>query len=814
MLSDIDYSFRLLRRSPAFFAASVATLSLGIGATTAIFAVFERVVLHPLPIEEPDRVVVLHRAEGARLSRAFQYPAVQRFQQQTEAIFSSVAISGDGGMRVRVGDDTQLASAAFVTAGYFEQLGVQLTRGRVFTRDEYRSGAGLVTVASDAFWRERMAADPRAIGRGIRVGDATATVIGIAPRGFRGLEIASPVDLFIPLLAAPLVLPEGNWFSESLVRFEGRGYSPQSWLDVIGRLRPGVSRAQAEALLSTVTIDARPADPATRLRLIPASAAALSFRTGAETTRFATMLAIVVSLVLLIGCTNLAGLILSRNQQRRREVAVRLALGATRARVVRLFLTESVLLSLAGTAGGVLVSVWMLQAIAGFVIPGGIDVKEMQLVLTGRLIGFAAATAFFAAVVSGLLPALTGSRPDLVDALKGRSDAHFGGGGVGRSVLVAVQVAISVVLVIGAVLFARSLRAALATDVGTDASRIGYASVSLWGAGYDRARLATLNGALVERLNAQPGVESVTYGELPLVGFPGSTQAFKIDGIERQLPQTLVFPAGPGYFDTVGLRILAGAAPSGDDEMGGRPVVVVNESFARNAWPGADPLGRRVFVRPQGPELEVVGVARDGKYANLRDAGRPAIYVPWLLANVQSSETILVRTTGSPSLAAAAIQREIRRLDPALAILSAGTLEGRIADLAMTQRMGASLLGWFSVLAVTLALLGVYGLIAYAAALRAAEIGIRIALGGAASDVVRLMLRQALAPVAAGIAVGTAGAYALSRLARSFLFGIEPHDPLSFAAAGLVFLALVLVAAYLPARRASRVDPVVALRAT
>jgi hypothetical protein len=220
-----------------------------------------------------------------------------------------------------------------------------------------------------------------------------------------------------------------------------------------------------------------------------------------------------------------------------------------------------------------------------------------------------------------------------------------------------------------------------------------------------------------------------------------------------------------------------------------------------------------VFVQPQGPELDVVGIAKDGKYANLRDAGGPAIYVPWQLERLGFSETILVRTTGSPSMAAAAIQREIRAVDPALAITSAGTLEERVAELAMTQRMGASLLGWFSVLAVTLALLGVYGLIAYAAALRAAEIGIRIALGGAASDVVRLMLRQALAPVCAGVVVGIGGAYALSRLARSFLFGIEPHDPVSFAAAGLVFLALVLIAAYLPARRASRANPMVTLRA-
>ncbi|HJR58660.1 MAG TPA: ADOP family duplicated permease [Vicinamibacterales bacterium] len=814
MLNDVRYGFRLLRRSPVFAAAAIATLALGIGATAAIFAVFERIVVNPLPISEPDRVVSLHRVEGERLSRTFVYPAYRRFREQTQQVFSSVAASGDSGFRVRIGNDTRLASATFVTEGYFEQLGIRVLRGRLFTADEYKPGIAPVAVVTDAFWRVRMASDPDAIGREIRAGDVPVTVVGIAPRGFRGLEIASPADLFMPLMTTALVLPQGNYLSETLLRVDGKGYSPQHWLDITARLRPGVSMEQAGAVSGGVTIDAVPREAAPALRLLPASSAALSSRTRADTTRFAILLAAVVSLVLLIGCANLAGLILARNQQRRREVAVRLALGGSAGRVVRLLLTESLLLSVLGGVAGIVVAVWMLQAMSAFVIPGGIELQDLQLGLTRRLLVFAAGAAVFTSVLTGLLPALAGSRPDLVAGLQGRAGATIGGGGFVRGALVAGQVALSLVLIIGAMLFLRSLRAALTSDIGADAPRIAYATVSLWGAGYDPAQLAAFNEALVERLDGLPGVEEVSYGAMPLVSFPGSTPAFRIDGVQRQLPQTLVYPAGPDYFATLGIRLTAGRAIGPDDRTGLPPVVVVNESFARYVWPGMDPLGRRIVTRPQGPELEVVGVARDGKYGNLREAGRLAVYVPWHQESTmpRSSQTIMVRTAASPAASVAAIQREIRRLDPALAIIGAGTFEDRLAELAMTQRIGASLLSWFSAAAFALTVVGVYGLIAYAVALRTHEIGIRIALGGGTSYVVRLMMVRALSPVVAGIAAGLAGAYVLSRLAGTFLFGIQPHDSLSFAVAAIVLILGVVLASYIPARRAARVDPMIALR--
>jgi predicted permease len=815
MLNDVRYALRLLRRSTGFAAAAVGTLALGIGATTAIFAVFEAVVLTPLPIDEPEAVVSLHRQEGQRLSRTFVYPATERFREQTTDVFSAVVASGDSAFRVRIANSTHLASATFITPGYFELLGVDLSRGRRFTAEDHARGASPAVILTDAFWRARLGADPAAVGSEIRVADAHATIIGIAPRGFRGLEIGSPTDMFLPLMATAVVLPAGNYLSDTTEMVGGLGYSPQAWLDVTARLKPGVSVAQAEARLAAVTIDRVPARTPSSLRLVPTSDAALSPGTRTDTTRFAALLAAVVSLVLLIGCANLAGLVLARNEQRRREIAVRLALGARASRVVRLFLTESVLLSALGGAAGVLVALWMLQVMSAFVIPGSIELETLQLGLTRQVLVFALVAAVFTSVVTGFLPAIAGSRLDLVSALKDRAGLSGRGSSFLRGTLVAAQVAVSLVLIIGASLFARSVRTALATDVGADVSPVAYVTVSLWGAGYDDARRAAFNSAMVERLGAMPGVEGASFGGVPLAGFPGSTPGFRIDGVQRRISQTLVFPGGPDYFATVGIPVVSGRVFGRSDHSSRLPVAVVNEAFAREVWPGANPIGRRIADSFRDPDLEVIGVVRDGKYGNLREQGRLAVYVPAHLqrSGIRFSETFFVRTAGDPGAAIPLMQQVVRQLDPGLAITAAGTMTERIAELAMTQRIGASLLGWFSVVAFALAVLGVYGLIAYAVTRRTNEIGIRMALGGTAGDVVRLMMRRALTPVAIGTLAGLGGAYVLTRFATSFLFGIQPHDPLSFAAGGALLLVGVALASYLPARRAARVDPVVALRA-
>jgi predicted permease len=814
MLNDIRYAFRLLRRSPGFTLAAVLTLALGIGATTAIFTVVEAILLRPLPIDEPDRVVAVHVQEPDRLSRTFTFPDVRHYLQQSQHVFQSAAASGERGFRVSVGNDTRLANVAFVTEDYFETAGVRAVRGRVLVADEHREGAEPAVVLTDAFWRARMGADPGVVGKPIKVADRHATVVGVAPRGFRGLQLDSPQDMFIPLATAPLVLPAANYFLDTVLRIGGAAYSPQSWLAITGRLRPDVTIAQAESALAGVPRPGRKG-PSPAVRLIEASAAALSPRTQADTTRFTALLGMVVALVLLVGCANLAGLILARNEQRRREAAVRLALGARPGRVLRLFVVESLMLSLLGGIAGLAVAAWMLQIMNAFVIPGGISLEALQLGLTTRVLLFAAGASMFTAAITGVMPAVAGSRVDVVSGLRAQGAAATSGRSLTRSALVTMQIAISLVLLVTGALFVRSLRAALATEVNTDVERLAFANVPFWSGGYDQARIAQFHDAVVARLRETPGIEAATFGDLPLASSPDSTPAFGVDGVERRLPQTAELYCGTDYFRTTGIQLASGRPFGPRDTATSPPVVIVNEAFARHAWPGQDPIGRQLSLLPSRHGLEVVGVARDGKYYNLREEGRLAVYMPWEQHQSRRTwwGTVIVRGRGAGRQALPALLREIRGFDPALPIVRPGTLEDRVRTLAMTQRLGASFLSWFSALALALAVLGVYGLIAYAVARRTNEIGVRLALGAEPGDVVALMMRRSLVPVAAGVVLGLAGAYGVTRVAATFLFGIEPYDMLSFAAATGVLTLAAAIASYIPARRAARVDAMLALRA-
>lgn len=814
MLNDVSYTVRLLRRSPGFTLSALATLALGIGATTAIFTVVEAILLRPLPIREPHRVVVLHAQQGDRLSRTFLYPEFVRYRGQAGQVFESIAASGERGFRVSIGADTRLANVAFVTEEYFSTAGIRAARGRTFVGDEHQQGAEPAVVLTDAFWRARTGADPAIVGQQIRVADRHATVVGVAPRGFRGLQIDSPQDMFIPLSTAALVLPPANYFSETLIPIGGRGYSPQSWLEITGRLRAGVSTAQAEAVLSTMSVQPGRKGPQPIVQLIEASHAALSPRTQRDTTRFTALLGMVVALVLLVGCANLAGLILARNEQRRREAAVRLALGARTGRVIRLFMIESLMLSIAGGVAGLAVAAWMIQVMNAFVIPGGISLEALQLGLTGRVLLFAAGAALFTAVLTGLMPALAGSRIDVVAGLKAHGTAGTSGRSFARSALVTAQIAISLVLLVTGGLFVRSLQTALDTDVGTDAERLAYANIPFWSGGYDTARVAQFYDAVMARLREAPEIESATFGDLPLASSPDSTPAFRIDGVDRRMPQTAELYCGPNYFKTSGIQLAAGREFGPPDSAGSPPVVIVNEAFARHAWSGQNPIGRRLSLIPSRHNLEVVGVARQGKYYNLRERDRLAVYMPWQQHQSRGTMwgTLIVRSRGAAAAALPVLLREIRGFDPELPIARPGTVADRIATLAMTQRLGASFLSWFSALALALAVLGVYGLIAFAVARRATEIGVRLALGAEPRDIVQLMMGHSFVPVAAGVALGLGGAYALTRLATAFLFGISPLDLLSFTGATLCLVVAATVASYIPARRAARVDPIAALR--
>lgn len=630
MLADLRYGCRSLLRSPGFTAANVLILGLGTGATIAVLAVLDAVLLRPLPLSDPDRTVTLHTRFEGELSRGFVYPEFERIRGASGELFEVVAASGDSVVRVTTPAGARTVAVTLVTERYFDVVGIRPALGRGFAVSEHRLGADPVVILADVFWRTQLGADPNVIGTRVRTGDRDATVVGVLPRGFRGLHLDRPADLFMPLRAAPLVLPPANYLAETLVTIDGLGYSPQDWISIVGKLRPEVSPARAETVLATM-VGARPTAAAPEpVTLMPTASAALPVWTRAETERFVGLLVVVVGLIFLVGCANLAGLMLARNEQRRREAALRVALGVGRLPLLRLFITETFLLAGGGTLAGLLVSLWLLQALGRFVLPGGVMIGALDFGWTASLVAFGLVAAFMTVLLCGAMPALQVLRMEALPVLQGHPTGGRGGAWRTRGVLLAGQVAMTFVLVIGAVLFVRSLRTAVTTDVGVDADRIFYASVWFSFAGYDEVCVADFYDSVGTRLRGLPGVERVAFGHLPLVNFVAGTPVVTVNGRTRRLPQLAwIFMGGPGYVRTVGLTLQSGRDIGPRDREGSEAVALVNESLARHLWPERNALGRRFTFNPLRKDVQVVGIVRDGKYRGLREAGDSPSTYPW-----------------------------------------------------------------------------------------------------------------------------------------------------------------------------------------
>ncbi len=543
-----------------------------------------------------------------------------------------------------------------------------------------------------------------------RIREASSALFGaVSGSGSRVVRVrVDQDDLFMPLRTVPLVAASPfNYFSDTLTTVEGDLYSPSSWITITARLARNVSAAQAETALITIGGRGRERDP---LTLVPTTTAALPFHSRADTVRFVLLLMIVVALVLLVGCANLAGLILARHERRRQEVAIRVAIGSSRLRLLRLFLIDTFLLVVMGTGSGLLVLFWMVRALRAFVLPGGIALDTLHVGLTAPVLWFAGAAACVTVLLCGLVPALrlltvegsmlTGTLPRPA-ARTGRT----------HNVLLAGQIAMSLLLVIGAALFARSLSAALRTDTGLDAEHVTLASVSFVGSGYDEARQAQFYSVLLKLLSPVPGVERVTFGDVPLASPVSSTPEMIVAGESRRLPENVfILLSGPDYFRTLGIPVRAGRDISARDGPNSEAVVVINESLARRLWPGQDAIGQRFTFLPLSGDVRVVGVVSDGKYGGLREFGRSALYLPWEQNRFLgfSSGAVIVRTDRNTRSLVPLIQQEIRSFDSELSIVVA-TLGDRIAELAMPQRLGTTLLGWFSTLALALAVVGGYG---------------------------------------------------------------------------------------------------------
>ncbi len=808
-MRQIRQAARSLIRRPGFTAVAVLSLALGIGANTAVFSVVQAVFLRTAPVEDPARLVALFTTiEGVPGSYPVSHPnfvdyrdSSTVFSHLTSVTAVTLGLAGDG--------PPERIEGEMVSGDYFTALGVAPALGRAFAADEDRIGdARAVVVLSDALWRRRFGADPGLVSRTIELNGHPFTVIGIAPRGFTGADGLTRSDLWVPLAAHETVMAR-----RSRPFFDVRR---ATLLGVIGRLKDGVSLPQAESELRTITARLAQEYPDTNtgrgVRLVPLSEVGVDPDQRELYVRAGALLSAIVALVLLIACGNVANMLLARAAGRRREIAVRLALGARRGQLVRQLLLESVLVGLAAGAAGLLLAAWLLSLFNAFqspYLPAGLGVGLDLPVLL-----FSLALSILTGLLFGLIPALQSTRPDLVEALKEAGTPAPRGRIELRGLLVVGQVALSLVALVGAALFLLSLSEAQKLDPGFDSSHLLLASFDLEDRGYDEARGRALLQRLEERVAALPGVRSAAVAANLVLADQGLRRTIWAEGQEPDPEQPLILlpnAVSPRYFETMGLRLVRGRALSEQDRAGSREVAVVNQTMADTLWPGADPIGRRFFMMPTREVVEVVGVAADISYTSLGEDPQLYAYMP-LDQRYSSAATLHVRTEGDPGALAATVRREIQTLEPGLALAGLRTMDDVVGDLLWAPRAGAALLGLFGGLALALAVIGIYGVMSYSVAQRHREIAIRMAVGADRSQVVRLFLARGMILVAVGIAIGLFAAFAGARWIASLLYGIEPGNAAAFLGAALALAAVALAATWLPARRAAAIPPMLVLR--
>jgi predicted permease len=810
---DLRYAGRMLRTSPGFAAVAVLTLALGIGANTAIFTLVDAVLLTNLPVENPQQLVVLDIITARGERQNLSYPLFEQIRDEVDA-FSGVFAALDGVNRMDVagpgsGGRSEEARVQLVSGEYFPVLGVRALMGRTLAPDDNRPGGEPgVAVLSYGFWKRRFAGDPAVIGASLVIKRQPVTIVGVTPDGFFGESVGRAPDIWVPLVMQPR-------FARGMSLLDRPNVG---WLRVVGRLRPGATESTADAALALAvagtqserTDFSKYARRRTTLRSSDGSRGLPDFRQ-----RFSLPLRIlagIVAIVLLIACANVANLLLARAAARQREMGVRLAIGAGRRRLVRQLFTESLLLAALGGVLGLLVAWWgsrvLLVLASSDSAPIPIDVA-----LNARVLAFTSALSLVTVVVFGLAPALTVSRVDVGTALKLNAGTQTRAR-LSRSLLV-TQVALSLVLLTGAALFGQTLRNLRTRDLGFAPAALVEVRIAPQASGYKPDELPDLSRRLVDRLKSAPGVESAAFTHAGFGGGISTTCCVAVAGYahdpnEDRMIRTLGI--APGYFHAMRLPLLRGrdfTAQDGEADPNNVTVAVVNEAFVRRYVEGRDPIGTRLGwgnLPNVKYAIEIVGVAKDAVYEDLREEIKPLIYFPF-----SWGDTFVVRAAGPPDAVMATLRREVQAVDGNLES-SMRTVADALDRAVVREKLLSRLSTFFGILATVLAGIGLYGLMAYAVVRRTREIGIRMALGAARGVVLRSELRSAIRLVAAGIAVGVPLAVAVGRLVRSQLFGISGTDPVTFAMATALLALVAGAAAYLPARRASRVDPIIALR--
>jgi predicted permease len=865
MFGDLRYAWRGLARSPVFTIVALLSIALGIGANTAIFTLVDEVLLESLPVKHPEQLILftgprnhygsnsggnmlsfpmyedfrdnfVDRGGAPALARVSQ-PVVSEAAAGTPRLFSGMFARRAVAMNVGVNGQTERAPGELVSGTYFQVLGVGAALGRLIAPEDDRvRGGTMVAVLSYDYWRNRFGGDPAIIGRTLTINNYSFVVIGVSQRGFDGVDIGYVPSVRVPIMMKAQITP--NWDDMDNRR--------SRWVNVFARRKPGVTSDQAKAGLqpffhSLLEEEAR--QPAFRnasaemrdrflkgqIDVLPAAQGRSPIRQQLSQPLW--LLMGIVAGVLLIACANVASLLIARAAARQKEIAVRLALGASRARIVKQLLVESVLLAALGGALGLLVSAWTTKSLLGF-LPTSDTPHVISGALDMQMLGFNFALSLVTGLLFGLVPALRSTKPSLAPTLKDQVGAVVGGGaGVRvRKALVVAQVTVSVLLLIGAGLFIRSLRNLRMLDLGMKTENLVAFNLAPTLSGYTPLRTKQFTKEVAERIRTAPGVVAAAFANIGLLEGNEWDSWITVDGYTPkpgEVPDPYCNAVSPGYFAAMGIPLLLGRDFDSRDERYDPPrdqssnapppyrVAIVNESWVKHYVGNRDPIGRHFgFGIDPGTTtpIEVVGVVKDAKYTGVRDEIPDQVFVPFLENDFAGGSVMYVRTTAEPTVAYGAIRQVVRAVDANVPVYNMRTLDHQIDQSLLNERIVATLSTAFGVLATLLAVVGLYGVMAYTVARRTREIGVRMALGAVPGNVIWLVMREVLMLVGGGIALGLLTAFGLSRLITSQLYGITANDPLTVAGAAIVLSVVALLAGYIPARRATRVNPVLALR--
>ena len=828
ILQDLRYSLRTLCKSPVFLAVAVLSLALGIGANTAIFTLINQLILQPLPVKDPERLVMLagrgKHYGGNNGPDRISYPMYQEIRDKNQ-VFSGMFCTYPSTVSASFQGGTELIGADFVSGNYFPVLGIGAAAGRVFTAsDDLIQGGHPLAVLSHGYWRARFGADPGIVGKTIVVNGRALTIIGVSQAGFDGVEPGRAPPIRIPMTMKD-DLPRSDFSRLNNNRFR--------WTEVFGRLKPGMTIEKAQAGLQPLfhqilnrEVTEKPfakASPFVKqeflkmwMEVMPGSKGRSNLRKTYSKPLFALMG--IVGLVLLIACSNLANLLIARASARQKEIAVRLALGAGRGRLIRQLLVESLVLAAVGGSLGVGLAVMIDRALIDF-LPSGHTPLSLSSTPDWTVLGFTIAVSLLAGAGFGLVPAIESTRPKLANTLKDQAGAVIRGGSAGlRKGLVVAQVSLSLLLLIGAGLFVQSLRNLKTLNPGFEVRNLLAFDVDPTMSRYDLKWTGDYYRRLHERLSTLPGVESDTFAVVPVLEDNEWDNWVTIEGYsakQDERPDPHMQFCTPGFFKTLKIPVLLGRDFNERDAAGAPKVGIVNQKFVKRYFGGAAPLGRHLGMGiDPGTKLDIqiVGLVGDTKYESMRDEIPYELYVPSAQQGFANGGTVYVRAQGDPAQLFNTVRTAVRAVDASVPMYDMRTLDNQMEISLLTERLLATLSSVFGCLAALLAALGLYGVMAFMVARRTREIGIRMALGAGQGSVVWMVLRETLTLTGIGVAIGLAGAYAVTRLIQAQLFGVAPTDLLTMAAAALGIAAVTALAGYIPARRATGIDPMSALR--